>query len=120
MDEDVLQFFGIAFDQKVASVGRLHILRRFSPLPIFSATEALPHDNATTLLTVYQGPRQHAFNISSCPRPLRRTYSRLFQGIEGHRPISLDNRQASLPTCRTAWPGVSPCTHIVVCVPAGS
>ncbi|MEM5439412.1 hypothetical protein [Paraburkholderia diazotrophica] len=65
----------MAFDQKVASVGRLHILKRFSPLPIFSATEAVPHDNATTLLTVRQGPRQHAYNISSCPRPLRRTYS---------------------------------------------
>ncbi|AFT90530.1 nitrogenase-stabilizing/protective protein NifW [Paraburkholderia phenoliruptrix] len=101
-----MQFFGIAFDQKVASVGSLHILRRFS----------VPHDNATTLLTVCQGPRQQAYNNFVTSPPAAENVFKVFQGIEGHRPISLDNLQASLPACRTAWPGVSPCTHIVVCV----
>ncbi|WP_090873758.1 nitrogenase-stabilizing/protective protein NifW [Paraburkholderia diazotrophica] len=100
-----MQFFGIAFDQKVASVGRLHILRRFSPLPIFSATEAVPHDNATTLLTVCQRPRQHAYNNFVVSPPAAENVFKVLQGIEGHRPISLDNLQASLATCRTTCLG---------------
>ncbi|MEX3937706.1 nitrogenase-stabilizing/protective protein NifW [Paraburkholderia phymatum] len=80
-----MQFFGIAFDQKVASVGRLHILRRFS----------VPHHNATTLLTVCQAPRQHAYNNFVVSPPAAEN---VFKGVPRNRgtPAHLSRQSASI------------------------
>ncbi|PTB17252.1 nitrogenase stabilizing/protective protein NifW [Trinickia symbiotica] len=93
--EDFLQFFGIAFDQKVVNVSRLHILKRF--FQYLRQQEAVPQDNETRLFTVYQCLLQQAYNDFVVSTPAAEKVFKVFQDVDGRQQVSLDNLHASLP-----------------------
>jgi nitrogenase-stabilizing/protective protein len=93
--EDFLQFFGIAFDQKVVNVSRLHILKRF--FQYIRQQETLPQDNETAMFTVYHGLLQKAYNDFVVSTPAEERVFKVFQDVDGRQHVSLDKLRASLP-----------------------
>ncbi|SDC76474.1 nitrogenase stabilizing/protective protein NifW [Paraburkholderia lycopersici] len=93
--EDFLQFFGIAFDQKVVNVSRLHILKRF--FQYIRQQETLPQDNETAMFTVYHGLLQKAYTDFVVSTPAEEKVFKVFQDVDGRQHVSLDKLRASLP-----------------------
>lgn len=93
--EDFLQFFGIAFDQKVVDVSRLHILKRF--FQYIRQQEALPDGNEFAMFTVYHGLLVRAYNDFVVSTPAEEKVFKVFQDVDGRQHVSIDSLRASLP-----------------------
>lgn len=93
--EDFLGFFGIAFDQKVVDVSRLHILKRF--FQYIRQQERMPHGDEAAMYAVYHGLLAKAYGDFVVSTPADEKVFKVFQDVGGRQHVSIDNLRASLP-----------------------
>ncbi len=98
--EDFLNFFGIAFDQHVVNVSRLHILKRF--FQYLRQQPGLPADNELELYKAYRRMLEQAYADFVNSTPAREKVFKVFQDTGGTQHVSLDGLRASLPACAAA------------------
>ncbi|MBP0625262.1 nitrogenase stabilizing/protective protein NifW [Cupriavidus consociatus] len=98
--EDFLIYFGIAFDEKVVNVSRLHILKRF--FQYIKKHENSSGDKDTTAFAVYQSLLLRAYNDFVVSVPAEQKLFKVLQSIDGRQHVSVDKLRASLPTRGTA------------------
>lgn len=93
--EDFLQFFGVAFDQSVVNVSRLHILKRF--FQYIRQETALPLADEVQMFTVYRALLARAYGDFLTSTPAREKVFKVFQDAGGKQHVTLDSLKASMP-----------------------
>lgn len=93
--EDFLQYFGIAFDQRVVNVSRLHILKRF--FQYIRQENLLSETDELVLFTQYRAQLMKAYADFVQSTPAQEKVFKVFQEANGYRHVSLDSLKASLP-----------------------
>ncbi|TDV15768.1 nitrogenase stabilizing/protective protein NifW [Paraburkholderia caballeronis] len=93
--EDFLHFFGIAFDQKVVDVSRLHILKRF--FQYIRQQDRMPDCGEAALYSTYHGLLAKAYGDFVVSTPAEEKVFKVFQDVEGRQHVSIDSLRASLP-----------------------
>jgi nitrogenase-stabilizing/protective protein len=93
--EDFLLFFGVAFDQKVVDVSRLHILKRFYQYIRQQNLQAQTSEFG--LYTSYREQLVRAYADFVTSTPAQEKVFKVFQDTNGRQHVSLDSLRASIP-----------------------
>ncbi|MBL8275794.1 MAG: nitrogenase-stabilizing/protective protein NifW [Pelomonas sp.] len=100
---EFLEFFGIAYDERVVNVNRLHILKRFyqylhqaQGLPCGSA-EGLTGLDEVDLFRRYRELLHRAYQDFTTSNAYREKVFKVFQDADGRQRVSLDSLRQSLP-----------------------
>jgi nitrogenase-stabilizing/protective protein len=93
--EDFLQFFAVPFDQKVVSVSRLHILKRF--FQYIRQEASLAQADELQMFTVYRSLLVKAYGDFVKSTPAREKVFKVFQDTNGKQHVTLDSLKASMP-----------------------
>lgn len=100
---EFLDFFGIAYDERVVNVNRLHILKRFyqylhqaKGLPSGSA-EGLTGLDEVELFRRYRDMLAQAYQDFTTSTAYREKVFKVFQDADGRQHVSLDSLRQSLP-----------------------
>jgi nitrogenase-stabilizing/protective protein len=94
--EDFLKFFGVPYDKEVVNVSRLHILKRF--YQYIRQEPNLPEDNEQALYQCYRGLLVKAYSDFEKSTPAQEKVFKVFQDVDGHQHVSLQNLKATLPS----------------------
>lgn len=94
--EDFLQFFGVPHDKGVVNVSRLHILKRF--YQYIRQEPNLPEDNEQALYQCYRNLLVKAYEDFVKSTPAQEKVFKVFQDVDGHQHVSLQNLKATLPS----------------------
>jgi nitrogenase-stabilizing/protective protein len=94
--EDFLQFFGVPHDKGVVNVSRLHILKRF--YQYIRQEPNLPEDNEQELYQCYRNLLIKAYEDFVKSTPAQEKVFKVFQDVDGHQHVSLQNLKATLPS----------------------
>ena len=94
--EDFLQFFGVPHDKDVVNVSRLHILKRF--YQYIRQEPNLPEDNEQALYQCYRNLLVKAYEDFVKSTPAQEKVFKVFQDVDGHQHVSLQNLKATLPS----------------------
>lgn len=98
--EDFLQFFGLAYDERVLDVNRLHILKRF--YQYLHRAEDLDGLDEVALFRRYRELLAQAYQDFVQSSPAREKVFRVFQDADGSRRVELSALRASLAEARRA------------------
>ena len=91
--EDFLRFFGVAHDEQVVRVNRLHILKRFHQ---YLAREALPADDEVATFRRYRELLAQAYADFVVSTPAREKVFKVFHDAEGVAAVPLASLRRSL------------------------
>ncbi len=94
--EDFLAFFGVPYEKDVVNVSRLHILKRF--YQYIRQEPDLPEDNEQALYQCYRGLLIKAYGGFVKSTPAQEKVFKVFQDVDGHQHVSLQNLKATLPS----------------------
>jgi nitrogenase-stabilizing/protective protein len=94
--EDFLQFFGVPHDMEVVNVSRLHILKRF--YQYIRQEPNLPQDHEQALYQCYRGLLIKAYEDFVKSTPAQEKVFKVFQEVDGHQHVTLQNLKATLPS----------------------
>lgn len=94
--EDFLQFFGVPHDKSVVNVSRLHILKRF--YQYIRQEPNLPESNEQMLYQCYRGLLVKAYEDFVKSTPAQEKVFKVFQDVDGHKHVTLQNLKATLPS----------------------
>jgi len=86
--EDFLQFFGVAYEERVVHVNRLHILKRF--YQYLHRSEVLSPLDEVDLFRRYRELLMQAYQDFVRSTPAREKVFRVFQEADGTRAVSID------------------------------
>ena len=98
--EDFLRFFGLAYEEAILRVNRLHILQRFHQY--LRAEPGLQAQDDVALFRRYRELLAQAYQDFVQSTPAREKVFRVFQEADGTRSVSLDGLRGSLAQRRTA------------------
>lgn len=98
--EDFLQFFGIAYDERVVHVNRLHILKRF--YQYLHRTEGLTGLDDVELFRRYRALLAQAYQDFTTSTAQREKVFKVFQDVQGTQHVQLQSLRASLADRRAA------------------
>jgi nitrogenase-stabilizing/protective protein len=112
--EDFMQFFGIAYDERVVQVNRLHILKRFyqylhqaNGLPAGSS-EGLSGLDEVALFRRYRELLDQAYQDFVRSTPAKERVFKVFQDADGTRHVQLSTLRDSLPARKREAPPAPP------------
>jgi len=94
--DDFLQFFGVPHDKAVVNVSRLHILKRF--YQYIRQEPNLPEDNEQALYQCYRALLIKAYGDFVKSTPAQEKVFKVFQDVDGHQHVTLQNLKATLPS----------------------
>ncbi|MBI3381647.1 MAG: nitrogenase stabilizing/protective protein NifW [Aquabacterium sp.] len=109
--DDFLQFFGVPHDKAVVNVSRLHILKRF--YQYIRQEPNLPEDNEQALYQCYRTLLIKAYGDFVKSTPAQEKVFKVFQDVDGHQHVTLQNLKATLPSQSGSVP-----SYTVPAVPA--
>ena len=98
--EDFLQFFGVAYDERVVQVNRLHILKRF--YQYLHRSEAPPEFDEIAMFRRYRELLAQAYRDFVDSTAQREKVFKVFQDADGTRHVQLDQLRDSLADRRRA------------------
>jgi nitrogenase-stabilizing/protective protein len=93
--EDFLQYFGVPFDQKVVSVSRLHIMKRF--FQYIRQQNLLVQSDELEFFTQYREQLVKAYADFVTSTPAQEKVFKVFQDTNGRQHVTLDSLKASMP-----------------------
>jgi len=93
--EDFLRYFGVAFDQQVVNVSRLHILKRF--FQYLRQENVNAQTDELGLYTLYREQLVKAYADFVTSTPAQEKVFKVFQDTDGKQHVTLDSLKASLP-----------------------
>ncbi len=93
--EEFLDFFGIAYDEAVVNVNRLHILKRFQQY--LRRADDLAGLGEVDLFRRYRELLSQAYRDFVASTPAREKVFKVFQDAAGQQRVSLASLRASLP-----------------------
>ncbi len=93
--EDFLRYFGVAFDQQVVNVSRLHILKRF--FQYLRQENVNAQTDELALYTLYREQLVKAYADFVTSTPAQEKVFKVFQDTHGKQHVTLDSLKASLP-----------------------
>ena len=94
--DDFLQFFGVPHDKAVVNVSRLHILKRF--YQYIRQEPQLTEDNEQALYQCYRKLLIKAYGDFVKSTPAQEKVFKVFQDVDGHQHVTLQNLKATLPS----------------------
>ncbi|CAM3674433.1 nitrogenase stabilizing/protective protein NifW [Roseateles saccharophilus] len=92
---EFLEFFGIAYDERVVNVNRLHILKRF--YQYLRRAEGLTGLDEVALFRRYREMLNQAYQDFTTSTAYHEKVFKVFQDAEGRQHVSLDSLRQSLP-----------------------
>lgn len=92
--EEFLNFLEVDFDQRVVSVNRLHILKRFNQ---YLARHSFGGGNDAALKAEYQALLQRAYDDFVKSDAVTEKVFKVFQDATGVKTFSVDSLRASMP-----------------------
>jgi nitrogenase-stabilizing/protective protein len=92
--EDFLNFFGVAYEQPVVNVSRLHILKRF--FQYIRQEQGIPKEEPA-LFACYRSLLTKAYGDFVSSTPAQEKVFKVFQDVDGQQHVSIDSLKASLP-----------------------
>lgn len=92
--EDFLNFFGVAFEQSVVNVNRLHILKRFQQY--LRRDAGLAELSEVQLFARYRQWLTRAYEDFLHSSAVQEKVFKVFQDVDGKQHVSLDNLRATL------------------------
>lgn len=92
--EDFLDFFGVAYDESVVNVSRLHILKRF--FQYIRQQPQLPENDALELFSLYRDLLLRSYSDFVTSTPAREKVFKVFQDVQGTQHVPLERLKASL------------------------
>lgn len=92
--EDFLKFFGIAFDERMVHVNRLHILKRF--YQYLHRADDLGSLDEVALFRRYRELLAQAYGDFVHSTPAKEKVFKVFQEADGQRLVPVDSLRASL------------------------
>jgi nitrogenase-stabilizing/protective protein len=103
---EFLEFFGIAYDERVVHVNRLHILKRF--YQYLHRAEGLDRLDEIEMFRRYRELLQQAYQDFVGSTAAKEKVFKVFQDAEGQQHVSVDRLKESLAERRrpVAQPGV--------------
>lgn len=107
--EDFLHFFGVSYDKAVVNVSRLHILKRF--YQYIRQEPQLPDGNEQALYQCYRGLLVKAYEDFVKSSPAQEKVFKVFQDVDGHQHVTLQNLKATLPSQGGAVPSFTVPAH---------
>ena len=91
---EFLEFFGIAYDERVVNVNRLHILKRF--YQYLHRAEGLTGLDEVELFRRYREMLAQAYQDFTTSTAYREKVFKVFQDADGRQHVSLDSLRQSL------------------------
>lgn len=92
---EFLEFFGIAYDERVVNVNRLHILKRF--YQYLHRAEGLQGLDDVELFRRYREMLAQAYQDFTTSSAYREKVFKVFQDADGRQHVSLESLRQSLP-----------------------
>jgi len=93
--EDFLNFFGLPYDERIVSVNRLHILKRF--YQYLHKAEGLHGLDDVEMFRRYRELLLQAYQDFVQSTPAQEKVFKVFQEASGDRHVTLDSLRGSLP-----------------------
>ena len=93
--EDFLQFFGVAYDEPVVHVNRLHILKRF--FQYLRRSEGLAELDEIGMFRRYRELLAQAYQDFVTSTPAQEKVFKVFQDVGGQQHVELSSLRDSLP-----------------------
>lgn len=92
--EDFFEFFGVAYEERVVHVNRLHMLKRFHQY--LNRSEGLAALDEVNLFRRYRELLLRAYQDFVRSTPAREKVFRVFQEADGTRAVSVEALRSSL------------------------
>ncbi|HKB60546.1 MAG TPA: nitrogenase-stabilizing/protective protein NifW [Gallionellaceae bacterium] len=92
--EEFLNFFEVAYDQRVVNINRLHILKRFQQ---YIARHTFEGGNDEALKAEYRTLLERSYGDFAKSNAATEKVFKVFQEAEGVKVVTVDSLRASLP-----------------------
>lgn len=102
---EFLEFFGIAYDERVVHVNRLHILKRF--YQYLRGAEGLDRLDEIEMFRRYRELLTRAYQDFVTSTAAKEKVFKVFQDAEGQQHVSVDRLKDSLAERRRPAPGAA-------------